>query len=111
MREITKENSAWEERQRHFPDALSILNGGELEFLPRIEMFQAWLERASDGDAIRGKREVFEGAIIEPQSPLKLKMYTLEGHTENSTFEAVERSNLRQCTFHHVLTRLRLFSH
>jgi len=87
------------------------VNRGELEYLPRIEMLQAWLERVSDGDAVRGKREVVEGAIIELQSPLKLKMDTLKDHTENTTFEAVERSDVRQHAFCRVLTRLRLFSH
>ncbi len=78
MREITQENSAWVEPQRHFPDALSFFNRGDLDYLPRLEMLQAWLARISDGDAVRGEREEVEGAIIALQSPLKLKMVTLE---------------------------------
>jgi len=100
-----------EEPDRHFADALSIVNREDLNYLTRLELLQTWLARISDGDAVRGTRDEVEGAIVALQSRSKLKMDTPEDQPATTTYGGVERSNLREYSFRRLVERLRrLFS-
>ena len=106
MPEDTQETLAREEPDRHFPDALSIVNRCDLDYLTRLEMLQAWLARISDGEAVGGRREDIEGAILALQSRSRLKVDTPEDQPKTTTYGGVERSNLRRYALQRLLERL-----
>lgn len=107
MQEGNEETAAREEPDRHFAEALSIVNREDLDYLTRLEMLQTWLARISDGTAVRGSREEIEGAILALQSRAKLKMDTPEDQPRTTTYGGVERSNLRRYALRRLFERLR----
>jgi hypothetical protein len=108
--EYDKENaSAQDAPDKYYADALSLANREDLDYLTRLDMLQTWLARIADGKAHRGSRKEIEGAIIALQSRSKLKTDMPEDQPANTTYGAVERSNLKRYAFRRLLERLRGF--
>lgn len=107
MPENTQQISARDEPDRHFADALSIVNRTDLDYLTRLEMLQRWLARLSDGEAVQGSRKEVEGAILALQSRSKLKTDMPDEQPVTTTYGGVERTNLRHYAVRRVLDRIR----
>lgn len=107
MADSTNSASVRDEPDRHFAEALSIVNREDLDYLVRLDMLQTWLVRVADGTAVHGSKKEIEGAILALQSRSKLKMDTPPEQPETTTYGGVERSDLREYGFQRLLNRLR----